>query len=329
MKRGKIAIMAGMVVGLVAVIAAAVILFNGLSEATRTRNQRDDARRRLESFYQSDPFPSAENVEIEKNNLATARDWSRSLLDELQHADIRVTERQPRVFSSRREAIIADLIASAPVGEAGEKVVTADFAFGFDAYKGGQSADTAHVQRLIRQLLITEQLIRAAYDSKVLRISGISRDQFESGSSAAGPAGVQGGGRRGGRRGGPDPVVEEAAVPSGHVIEGPVPMTVERFTMQLTANEVSLVELMNRIAKLPVFAVITRMDFNKQGSDYKPPAQEREATGSGIGTGQAAIANPLPISRTARLVTGRDREASLSVTLDIEVYSFAGEEEED
>jgi len=311
-----------MLVGLVAVAAASVVLFRGLAESNRTRSARDDARRRLESFYNRNPFPSVENVEIEKRNLETAREWSRELLAELQHADIRVTERQPRVFSSRRESIIADLIATAPVGEAGEKVVASDFAFGFDAYKGGQSADTADVQRLIRQLLITEQLIRAAYDSKVLRIAAISRDQFESGGSPAAAA-SQGGGRRGGG----EAVAEETAQDT-HEIDGPVPMTVERFTMQLTANEVSLVELMNRIAKLPVFAVVTRLDFSKQGSDYKAPPQEREAAGAGLAGGPTALANPQPVSRTARLVTGRDLEAPLSVTLDIEVYSFAGEGEE-
>lgn len=102
-------------------------------------------------------------------------------------------------------------------------------------------------------------------------------------------------------------------------------MSVERFSMELTLNEVALVELLNRFARLPIFAVVTRVDFAKSGPDYVL-APSVEAETAARAPGQTAVANPMPPTRTARLVSGRNREAPLKVSLDIEVYSFEGEE---
>lgn len=325
MKRGKIVILVGAAVTFVAIVVAAVVMFRGLSGAAGTRAARDEARRKLESFYGRKPFPTAENVDLERTNLETVTEWSQRLLADLQASNISVTENQPSAFSSRREAVTAELVAKAPTGEGGARVVPADFGFGFDAYKGGQLADPADVPRLIRQLRMVELLVREAYASGVLRIASVSRDQFEAnlaGGGAPAEGEDRGGGRRG-RRGGDEPSASPAA--RGSRVEGAVPMSVERFSMELTLNEVALVELLNRFARLPIFAVVTRVDFAKSGPDYVL-APSVEAETAARAPGQTAVANPMPPTRTARLVSGRNREAPLKVSLDIEVYSFEGEE---
>lgn len=167
--------------------------------------------------------------------------------------------------------------------------------------------------------------MREAYAAGVLRIVSVSRDPFEAAAAAGGapvpeedlPKKKKKKGSQGSGDAGPVAL-------GGGSVEGSVPMSVERFTFEVVAKEESLVELLNRIARVDMFAVVTRVDFAKNSPDYVlAPSPEAEAAARA--PGRTAVANPMPPTRTARLVSGRDREASLKVSLDVEVYSFEGE----
>ena len=166
------------------------------------------------------------------------------------------------------------------------------------------------------------------YGAGVLQIASVVREEFESGAEEEAPEPAEGGGGRGGRRGGRGGSSQEEpsaplAVVGGRVA-GPVPMDRQKFSFELTANEVALVDLLNRIARMPMFTVVTKLSVSKEGPDYVL-APSREAEAAAAVPGAPAVANPLPLSRTSRIVSGRDREARIKVFLDVEVFSFEGE----
>lgn len=318
MKRRQMVLIAGFGITIVVVLLSAVVMVRGLSAAAEMRRERDSARTQLEGYFRRNPFPTEENIAREKASLETVREWYERLLASLKASDVPQGDAQPSVFNSRRESIVAELIALAPTGEGGARVVPDDFAFGFDRYKTGVLADPRDVPRLMRQLLMIDQLVRELYAAGVLRIVSLAREEFEG--AAAESVDIGGGGRRGGRRGGAEPA---SAEPAGRRIAGVVPMDCQRFRFELVADEESLVDLLNRISRMPIFAVVTHLSIGKEGTDYvlAPALETLDSTQAPGGA-----ANPLPLSRTARLVSGRDREAKLKTTLAISVYSFEAEE---
>ena len=102
-------------------------------------------------------------------------------------------------------------------------------------------------------------------------------------------------------------------------------VTKEVFTFTFTTKEDGLVEVLNRLSKMPMFIVVKHLEIEKTSGklDYTlaPPLTEARGT-SDIGGASKVVANPRPPSRMARLVSGREREVPVKVLLTIEVYSF-------
>ena len=319
MKHGKILVVAGMA-GTVAIVGVtAVVMFRSLSDASETRTQRDNSRNDLEAYYRRNPFPSTENIERERETLATVRKWYETLLVSLQESTVPMGEPKPSVFNSRREAMMADMVASAPTGDGGQRIVPTDFSFGFEKYKTGVLADARDVPRLMRQLEMIHALVKEMYIAGVLRIESVVREEFEfpvGDTAATQPSG----GSRPWMT--PTPASTKASPKPKH---SPVTMDAQKFTFELIANEVSLVELLNGLARMPMFTVVTKLSLAKEGADFvsAPTGDVASAT---LGPGGVALANPPPLSRTARIVSGRDRESRLKVSLEVEVYSFEGED---
>ncbi len=323
MKHGKSYVLAGMTVAALLVAVAAFVMFRGLAEATQTRRDRDSALGNLNGFFQRNPFPNAENIERERRNLETVKSWFERLHAELQQSNIPKAESSPIAFNSRREAVMADLLARAPVGRGGERVTPADFGFGFDEYKTGVLANPADVPRLMRQLRMVELLMRELFEAGVQQVAGVTRERFEAADAgaAAQPDDPMFAGRgRGGARGGMQPA---AARPGGR-IDAPVALDRQRFSFTFVAQETALVELLNRIAAMDMFAVVTRIEFTKEGEDYRPPPSREERPAED--EARPGVAR-MPPSRSARLVSGRGRAAPVRVQMDVEVYSFESEGE--
>ncbi len=323
MKHGKTYVLAGMSAAALLVAVTAFVMFRGLSEANQTKRDRDTSRRTLHGFYQRNPFPDEANIERERANLETVRTWYERLHSELQQSNIPKAESSPIAFNSRREAVMADLAARVPVGRGGERVVPPDFGFGFDDYKTGNLANPADVPRLMRQLRMVELLMRELFDVGVTQVLSVTRERFEvtDVTTAAQPddALFAGRGERGPR--GAQPTA--GARPDGRV-DAAVPLDRQRFSFTFIAQEAALVDLLNRIAAMDMFAVVTRIEFTKEGEDYRPPPSLEER--SAEDEARPGVAR-MPPNRSARLVSGRGRAAPVRVQMDVEVYSFEREGE--
>ncbi len=326
MKHGKTYVLVGMSGAALLVLVAAVVMFRGLAEAAQTRRDRDGSRNQLQSYYVRNPFPAEDNVERERENLETVRSWFERLHGELRASNIPRSESSPIAFNSRREAVTADLLAKAPTGRSGERMVPADFSFGFDEYKTGELANPADVPRLMRQLRMIELLVRELYGAGVLQLQSVTREKFEkavAGAATNDALPFEGRGRGRGLQPGLDPGAA-ARQPLDADIDAAIPLDRQRFSFEFVTHESALVDLLNRIAAMDMFAVVTRVELTKDGRDYRPPpAPEERAAADAERPGVTRM----PPNRSARVVSGRGREAPVKVQLDVEVYSFESEGE--
>ena len=187
MTKNQLILAIGGGVSVALVLGSAALAFVGLSGAETARKNREKAFSELNRLYQADPFPSSENVGAARENLENASGWIEALDGLLTGGTndwakgINLRRASPGEFSSLREETIQALYDAAPVGEDGSKIVPDAFAFGFDRYATGEPAQATHVVRLLRQLRLTDQLVRLLYAAGPQRVEAVGRLVFEAG----------------------------------------------------------------------------------------------------------------------------------------------------
>jgi len=298
MKNTKIllSIFGGVVVVVVAVVG--YFLYQGITDTNSKKRQRDSEYKKLQGFYNYNPFPNTANVDAERENLGKVAEWQEMLLTELKAFPLPPSSNDPIEFSSKRESVTRELLALAPSG-----VVPAAFGFGFDRYKGGELANPADVSRLMRQLYMIDILAREMYAANIKSLSSVTREEFDGAKIAEGTS----------RTSAQKPPVASTA--QGDV---GIAMTKEEFTFKFVVSEEGLVDVLNRLAKTTMFVVIKHLEVGKvSGGDYTLAPPLKEGDGKDVG-----VKNPRPPSRLARQVSGQGREIPVSVNLSVDVYSF-------
>ena len=206
---------------------------------------------------------------------------------------------------------------------------------GHDRYATGEPAQTPHVVRLLRQLRLTEQLVRMLYAAGPQRIEAVGRIVFETGAVAASD---DSGGyvRRKPRR-------ESAARDSALVVvppppvEGPVPVDAERFGFRFVAREKAVLDFVDAVDAMRPYACVSGLSMAKTSDDVVFPdeAQEKESArrrGREEETFEdrarepaQPLGPPKPPPRASRMVSGPLREAPVAVTVFVDVR-FVGSE---
>ena len=342
MKKNQLILAVGGGVSAVLVLGSAALAFTGLSGAETARKNREKALSELSRLYQSDPFPSEENVEVARKNLEAAQDWIEILDESLTVGTndwargINLRRASPGEFSSLREETIQSLYDAAPVGEDGTKIVPDSFAFGFDRYATGSPAQTPHVVRLLRQLRLTDKLVRLLYAAGPQRIETVGRIVFETGSASSEDSGSVR----------PKKRQRESARDSALVVvpppaaEGPVPSDVERFGFRFVAREKALIDFVDAIDAMHPLACVSGLSMAKVADDAvfadEAPEKKERVRGEGGRRGgrgeeeEAAPAParggpPKPAPRASRMVSGPLREAPVLATVFVDVR-FGGRE---
>lgn len=317
------------------VVGSAALAVFGLSGASAARADREKAFKELERAYRSDPFPSEENVETARANLSDAEDWIDSLDEALTRGTndwergLDLGRATPGEFSSLREETIQALYDAAPVGEDGTKILSDSFAFGFERYATGDPAQPAHVVRLLRQLRLTDQLVRMLYAAGPQRIDAVGRILFETGT------GREDGSPRSRRRGGRDTSSSSSGsrdsalvVPVPRPQPGPVPSDVERFGFRFVAREAAILDFVDAIDAMQPWACVSGLAMEKTADDAVFPGEEAEKAPSGRrGTKDPAAdpaahrpkGPPKPPPRASRMVSGPLREAPVTATVFVDV----------
>ena len=348
LKQANTLLVVAMVVVALIVVASGYVIFAGLGKSNDALASRDSDFSSLRNTYQNaDPFPNEDNIRQMRDNIGIVSNGFETLLADLGEGVALAPVDNSAVFSSRREEVLGKLTADAPVGNSGARIVPEGFMFGFEAYRDGHMATLDLVPRLLLQLDMIDALVREMYASHILSLSTVEREVFETAAGSGDGEEEEESSRRRGRRGGRRDRSEDSdsggadVDAQGDLRDFPVPLNRQKFHFVLDAKEESLVELLNRLAAMPMYVAVTRLDIEKVGVDVA--SSEAAPGGSSDRPGRAgrlgrlgrrgrAEAAPEPIpaetpeaspsGRLARLFSGRNLESPVRVQLDVEVYNI-------
>ena len=267
------------------------------------KNSLQGVMGRLDELIQRAPYPSMDNVRREAEHLSDLLDQYNEMVALLRRGQIEPQAMEASDFMPLLENTLRGLRER--LDEAQVKYPD-KCGFGFERYASGQQPASGDIPRLVQQLRMIDVICRTLADAPALELVAISRDEFE----IATPAGPPAGGRRG--RGPGEPGAEAAKA-------GPEALfSSQRFKVEFRAQDVSVFDYLNRLARLPLFLSVASVDMANQKQSVKDTdlvaAQAAAAKGPAGREGVGA----LPAER--RVILGKE---AVDVKLDLDVYQFA------
>ena len=344
LKQANTLLVASMVVVALIVLAACYLIYNGISLSDAAKMERDDNFANFErTFRKADPFPNEDNIKRMGQNIEVMSNGYDRLVSDLGEGVTLADVDNVAVFGRRREEVINGLTAAAPIGHSGTRIIPADFMFGFDSYRDGHATTRESAPRLLLQLDIIDAIVREMYASGILALTSVGREVFEGDASEASENQEDSGRRvrrRGGARDDEASASDSTVDTNGDLQDIDVPLNRQKFRFAFDAKEEALVNLLNRLAAMPMYVAVTRLEFEKAGADVAAATPERasaprERRGAGGPRGrrfgskqqepEPAAEEPAedaPSGRLARLFSGRNLESPVHVQLDVEVYNI-------
>jgi hypothetical protein len=319
------------VLGLVLVLSG-FLLFRGIHQFGQAEAKLDRSVNSLRNYYARNPFPSAENVEIEEQNIHVLKDWFEKMVVALRDGEVAPQQRTPSTFNT---LLSNKKIELTQLARKNATALPEGFAFGFERYSSGVLPSPADVPRLTQQLTIAENICRIIFEEKARELISLNRDEFED-VSVAGGAGAEGDRRMPRLRAGSAAAEPEMGLPpspqvvrdAGLLKPGALHAKM-RFRVVFKAGERELFNSLNRLAKHGMFAVVSALDLKKEGEDVLVPGAKK-AGETGVVDAEAAATTATkekekaPVRRRDRMVSGPLLEQPMDVTLDLDVYRFAG-----
>jgi hypothetical protein len=346
MNRSKITLIAASAVFLILVAVAGVLAGKQSAAAEKARKGRDREFKNLEAVFKDDIFPSETNVVVLGENVKRLTETRDTIEKSLTAMNVPLlTNISASVFMQKLQDIVVSKAKAAPLVE-GKRSVLPDFAFGFERYVGPSSRMPREneVPRLVQQLGIIISLIDEMYAANVMHIDSIGREVFEEGDEeqppeeeeeSGGRGRGRGRGRRGSRGGG------ESGV-SGQALLAPIVTELyegQHFVLRFSARQDAVIDLLNRIARLRYFAVVTDVRMSKLVPDVRPPIAPNEKEEGGRSTRRGGAAKNEDVTQDAeampllsdlppaqRLMSGPDVDPPLAVTIELDIFNFAREE---
>ncbi len=341
MNRSKVIVAAVSVVFVILVAVAGFMAHGKRADAEKVRKGRDREFKELEAVFQDAIFPSATNVTSLQTNVRDLEDTRANMEAALAAMNVpSPTNISASVFMRTLQDLILKKVKMAPVVE-GKKSVASDFAFGFDRYVGPSSRMPREneVPRLVQQLLIVSAVVDEMYASGVSQILAIRREGFEAGAGgeAAQPEGRSQGGRGRGRRreAQPDSGDNTSFSRSEPTIQTDL-YSAQHFSIHCLARQGAVVDLLNRLARLRYFTVVTDVRLHKTGPDVRIPGStadkaQESSSRRGRRTEEVVVetedAGPVlsDLPPSQRLLSGPDIDPPLDVIIDMYVYRFEKE----
>jgi hypothetical protein len=310
-----IIVVAGILVLLLA--GAATLMVRGFLQLQEVDQNLQTASETLTTLYSQNPFPSGGNLRLERENIKSIGEELMGLQRAMGAGQIEPVAQSPAKcitqFWETRNSLLA---------RAGTAIkVDKGFDFGFGRHMKGDLPSIQDVPRITQQLKIVETLCGILYAAKISSLTGLSRQEFESDAALAvapgkpGPAPVKAGNEMVVKN-----VVDAMAgvVPPGQLYGR------WRFAVQFTARENALLNVLNGLARSPVFVVVSRMEVKGDEKVFDRKEAEAVAAKSAENPEGKDVKDALK-PRDARVVCGRD--ALVNVKLELDVYQFAKPQE--
>lgn len=278
---------------------SAYVLVAGIGRLNETRGRLDLMMREVGRYYDEKPFASAENIAAQKKKVADIEGAFSNLVAQLKQGQVAPSGTSPAIFM--------DMLAERrnkmeKTGREKGVVMPEGFAFGFDRYfvKGSALPDKSHVPRLNQQLTVVENLCGEFFKEKI-RINAFAREEFED------PAGTTPSTPRSRHpRGAAVTTIANKFNPqTGIKAPGELWATMS-FILDCSGTEKAVLNILNQLARSPMFVVVTSVKIDKEGQDvrtYVPP-KGAETNASSVVSAPVGKGGKAP-TREDRLVCGK------------------------
>lgn len=298
-------------------VGAATVMVRGFLQLQEVDQNLQNASETLTTLYSQNPFPSGGNLRLERENIKSIGEELTGLQLAMGAGQVEPVAQSPAKcitqFWETRNSLLA---------RAGTAIkVDKGFDFGFGRHMKGDLPSIQDVPRITQQLKIVETLCDILYAAKISSLTGISRQEFESDAALAVAPGKPG----------PVPVKAGNEMVVKNVVDamaGIVPLGQLygrwRFAVQFTARENALLNVLNGLARSPVFIVVSRMEVKGDEKVFDRKEAEAVAAKSAENPEGKDVKDALK-PRDARVVCGRD--ALVNVKLELDVYQFAKPQE--
>jgi len=290
-------------VTLLLMLGAGAGLFISARMYSRQVQALDAVTGRLKQLYQRDPFPAAENVRKEAENLQDVIDQYNELNELLRAGQVNLQSMEAADFMQFLEKSLRGLRSR--LQNAGIRFPE-KYAFGFDKYAGGQLPASGDIPRLVQQLKIIEALCSILQDAAITELVAIERENFEQA--------LRGADAPAGRRGAPVPEAAENA-PGGDQLVYSQPVRI-----LFKARENAVITALNLLASRPMFMVVKRVEMTNPRQEYSSAAVAAPAAAARAPGAPESPAPGVAAARERQIVLGREE---LDVRLDLDVCQFA------
>ncbi|MFO7936814.1 MAG: Amuc_1100 family pilus-like protein [Kiritimatiellia bacterium] len=321
-KRNKIILIVLLSVAVLACGAVAWQMIKAAGEKSEAEEQRNRDFNSLKQIYNSEVFPSPENIQRVKDDQKQLEEWLESISSQLHKGDLSESNHTPATFKRELQQTVREL--SEQPGIKNGKIVAANFHFGFEQYLGesNQLPKSDDVPRLARQLGMIEKISKELFDAKILSLDSISREKFDDAETAAADTSRRQPSRRRRRpvSSNKDESVQEESL-ADRVVEIPEGLvSKEEFTFEFIATPEAFISALNKLTAMDLFVVVSETGFNKTGDQLKKVdeiTQEKKPDG-------VAARKLSEMNHYERTVTDPVSDPPVSVKLVLEVYSFKG-----
>ena len=295
----------GIALAFVLLAAVGGRLFFIMKSHQKEKQELNGAKTRLDQLYQRAIFPSEANIALQKEKMADLIDEFNELNGLLTEDQVLPEEMEAAEFMTFFENTLRRIRNRLKTGRV---AFPEKYTFGFEKYAGGMLPVPMSIPRLVQQLKIIERICQILPDAAISELIFISREEFETAvNKARAPAG---------RGRAPSAAGAAKPVPS---LDGQL-YSRQHFKISFQASEGSVLDLLNRLARLPMFTIVTWVEITNpriETSVNLSGWQQRAANASknkAAGKEQAD-----EISRDKRIVLGREE---LKVNLEMDVYNF-------
>lgn len=295
-------------------LGAAALLVMGFIQYFAVESELTDSKGALEQLYNRKPFPSSENLELERGNIRTIRQELADLQAAMGGGQIESVSQSPAKFVSEFWETRKGLLS-----RAGTTIkVDKNFDFGFGRHMKGDLPASQDVPRLTQQLKIVETLCNILFTGGISALKGVSRQEFESDVANAVPGAAAPVVRTALARRSVELDLKNTVDPSAGVIPPGKFYGCWHFVFQFSCRETALMNVLNGLASNTMFTVVNRLDI--KGDELLFSRKETEAA-KAASSADPSVPKEAVKSRDYRVVCGRD--AQMNVTLELDVYQFA------
>lgn len=308
--RKHIVLMVGGGLAVVLLVVALVMLFRFQGRYGVVNRELDSARGRLQQLMGRNPYPSAENIDKTKQNLAEVKTMAMQLQELLQRSQISGETMEPAEFAPLLERTSRRLVQRAQ--ESGV-ILPEGFAFGFPRYAAGELPTPESVPRLVAQLRAVEVLCDVLFQAKIAQIDALHREVFDEGSGGDSEP-IASDSRRNARRVQTEDAPVVSSVPAAETNEL---YSVERLMVDFQARETAAWDALNALVRNPVFMAIADVRLENKLAAAGQLGKKQPVTPAG-GDRAPGLAAQYP-SHDDRVVAGRE---NVGVYLVIDLYHF-------